>query len=74
MALFARLEEMYQDTQDITDILLDAEVKLGEMLEKLEPNIESSGRGTIEKKRSLPEGITKKQSHEAQEIAGHDGN
>jgi len=24
------------------------------------PNIESSGRGTIEKKRSLPEGVTKR--------------
>ena len=35
MALFTRVEELHRDTRDIADILLDAEVKLGEMLEKI---------------------------------------
>jgi len=71
--LYTRVEELYQDTQDIADILLDAEVKLGEMLEKLEKpkfdkQLNGSQRGTTG---TLPSGVTKKQSHEAQEIARH---
>jgi len=73
------LEAARQDTQDIADILLDAEVKLGEMLEKIDKSASQlkgpqsgSQRGTAEK--SLPSGITKKQSHEAQEIARRGGN
>ena len=49
--------------------LLDAEAKMGELLKEIKPNIESSGRGTIVKKKSLPEGISKKQSHFFQTLA-----
>jgi len=48
-----------------------AEARLGGMLEKRPPIIESSGRGTIEKKPSLPSGIDKKQSYYAQELYHH---
>ena len=76
MAIAAK-EAAIQDGQYLGDILLDAEVRLGEMLEKIQPEpiIESSPDGTINKaplrgrKPTLPPGITKKQSHEAQEIA-----
>jgi len=68
----AAMEAALQDTQDIADILLDAEVKLGEMLEKIEKQGKTkeygSSGGTIP---TLPSGVTKKQSHEAQEIARH---
>jgi N6-adenosine-specific RNA methylase IME4 len=68
----AAKEAALLDTQDMAEILLYAEAKLGAMLEKIAPNIESSGRGTIEKKPSLPSGITKKQSHYAQELSRHE--
>jgi len=74
--LYTRVEELYQDTQDIADILLDAEVKLGEMLEKIDKSdsrLRGSTKGTTVKS-TLPSGITKKQSHEAQEIARRGGN
>ena len=49
------------------DILLDAEVKLGEMLKKIDKKDSYTG---FQKRNSvLPEGVTKKQSHEAQEKA-----
>ncbi len=57
------------DDQDMAEILLDAKVKLGEILKAIDPNIESSGRGKIEKRQSLPSDITKKQSHQAQTLA-----
>jgi len=44
---------------------------LGELLGAIKPNIESSGRGTIEKKPSLPVGIDKRTSHQAQTIASN---
>lgn len=59
------------DAQTIAEVVLDAEAKLGEMLAAIEPNIESSGRGTIVKHTSLPPGIDKKMSHEAQQIHKH---
>jgi len=52
------------DTQDIAEILLDVEVKLGGMLSSIPDKKASSGRGT----RSLPEGINKKESHYAQQM------
>ena len=51
--------------------MLNAKAKLGNMLAEIKPIIESSGRGTIEKKKSLSEGITKKESHLAQTIANN---
>jgi len=70
MALAAK-EAALLDTQDIADILLDAEVKLGEMLEAIEPKYVGSIPGTHvpKQEKTLPSGITKKQSHEAQELA-----
>lgn len=64
-------EAALSDAQDVADIVLEAESRLGEMLSSIKPVIESSGRGTIEKKKSLPHGITKKESHYAQEIHRH---
>lgn len=62
--LYTRVEELYQDTQDIADILLDAEVKLGEMLEKANLAGGSQKRTTGGKfdgaESTLPSGITKK--------------
>ena len=70
---FAAKEAALQDTQDIADILLDAEVKLGEMLEEIKPKYVGSIPGTHvpKQEKTLPSGITKKESHEAQEIAKH---
>lgn len=52
-------------------IILDAEAKLGQMLKTIPLNIESSGRGRIVNKKSLPEGISHKESHYAQTVASH---
>jgi len=70
MAIAAK-EAAIQDGQYLGDILLDAEVRLGEMLEKIDKSdsrLRGSTKGTTVKP-TLPKGITKKQSHEAQEIA-----
>ncbi len=48
------------------EVLLDAEAKLGEMLAVI-PDYHSSGKGTM-KRKELPSGITKKESHFALEI------
>ena len=61
MAVEAK-EAALADAQDMADILLDAEVKLGEILEAIPSNIESSGYGRIEKKPSLPPDISHKAS------------
>ena len=66
---FAAKEAALSDTQDLAEILLYAEARLGELIPPV--IIESSGRGTIEKKKSLPEGVNKKQSHYAQELSRH---
>lgn len=66
MAHVAR-QAALSDTQDIADILLDAEVKLGEMLEKI-PKKESYT-GFQKRKAVVPKDITYKQSHYAQELA-----
>ncbi|MBE0427891.1 MAG: hypothetical protein IBX72_14755 [Nitrospirae bacterium] len=49
------------------EAILWAETKFGELLKKI-LDFHSSGRGTM-KRKDLPEGITKKQSHEAQQLA-----
>jgi len=54
------------DAQTVAEVVLDAEAKLGEMLQGL-ANPTSSRQGT----RQLPIGIDKKMSHEAQEIHRH---
>ena len=51
----------------MAEILLYAEAKLGEIIDKTPNKKASSGGGT----RSLPEGIDKKQSHYAQELSKH---
>jgi len=62
-------EQKLKETQDLAVVLLSAEAKLGELLEGI-PDYHSSGRGTM-KRKDLPPGITKKQSHYAQELARH---
>ncbi|MFH1737664.1 MAG: hypothetical protein ABIH23_01560, partial [bacterium] len=60
------------DAQDVAEILLDAEVRLGEMLGgiKINPIPDSSQKGTFGGSApSLPPGITKKESHQAQTLA-----
>jgi len=64
-------EAALSDAQDMADILLDAEVRLGEILEAIPSNIDSSGYGRIEKRPSLPPDITHKQSHQAQTLSKH---
>ena len=62
--------------QQIAEIVLDAHVKLGEMLEKIERKYISptvgSGKGTDgnipKQQKTLPPGIDKKQSHKAQRL------
>ena len=56
-----------KDAQGVARALLYAEVKLGDLLKAIPNKEASSARGT----RSLPEGITKKQSHEAQLFSDH---
>jgi len=47
---------------------LGKEAKLGELLKPITHNYQSSGRGTLKQPR-LPEGISRKQSHYAQQLA-----
>jgi hypothetical protein len=64
-------EAALNDAQDLADILLDAEAKLGEMLaaiDKTPSRVRGSTRGTTVRP-TLPEGITKKESHHAQTVA-----
>lgn len=59
------------DTQDMAEILLDAEVRFGEVLAAIDkrPSRRSSRQGTS--LRALPDGVTKKESHEAQKLKEH---
>jgi hypothetical protein len=55
----------------VATAVLHAEAKLGELLEEIPPKpiADGSGKGTFGgREQSLPEGITKKQSHYAQGI------
>ena len=65
------IDQTTHEGQTVSEQVLYAEARLGELLSEIPPNIESYGRGTIEKKKSLPGDINKKQSHEAQLIATH---
>jgi 16S rRNA G966 N2-methylase RsmD len=68
MALIAK-EAALIDAQDMADVLLDAEIKMGEILEAI-PRSESarSSRAGISST-VLPANVTHKQSHQAQTIA-----
>lgn len=60
-------EAALSDAQDMAEILLDAEVRLGEILEKMEPKHPI---GFAEgNRKSLPPDISKKQSHQAQTLS-----
>lgn len=67
MAIAAQ-EAALADTQDMAEILIDAEVKMGEILGAIEPegNTLTSIGG---RKPSLPPDVTHKQSHQAQTLA-----
>jgi len=60
-------DQKLNETQDLATILLLAEAKLGELLSIIPNKKASSGRGT----RSIPLGITKRQSHYAQQLAAN---
>ena len=66
MAIAAK-EAALEDAQTLAGILLDAEVKLGEMLDAIPNKAASSAKGT----RSLPPNIDKRQSHYAQQLSKH---
>ena len=63
-------EAALSDAQDMADILLDAEVRLGEILDN-----QTSRGGSMDGKRgserTLPPDITHKQSHQAQTLSKH---
>jgi len=65
-------EAALSDAQDMAEILLDAEVRIGEILEKMEvkPKPDGSSRGTFGgSEKTLPPDISKKQSHQAQTLS-----
>lgn len=62
-------DQALQDGQDVGEAILWAEAKLGELVAKM-PDFHSSGRGTM-KRKTLPEGMSRKESHEAQTLAKH---
>jgi len=62
-------KQALNDGRKISRLVIDAEIRLGELLEQIPRNIESSGRGTIVTHKSLPIGINKKESFIAQTIA-----
>ncbi len=77
---YAAKEAALSDAQDLGELLLDAEGKLGEMLAAIEPKYSigySEGTNGLpagaspRREPSLPPGITKKESHQAQTIASH---
>ena len=71
MAIAAK-EAALEDAQVVADILLDAEVKLGEMLETTVGRGGKSDRSTRGgTSKPLPHNIDKKQSHYAQQLSKH---
>lgn len=62
-------EAALEDAQDLAEILLEAEKKLGEMLKEIEPTFHQRKDGIIIGEKTLPDGITWKESHVAQTIA-----
>ena len=68
MSAYAAKEAALSDAQDLGEVLLDAEVKLGEIERK--PIPDGSSKGTFGgSEKTLPPTITKKESHQAQTIA-----
>jgi len=68
----AAREAALADTQDVADVLLEAERRLGEVLAAIEPKYDmpsTTGRHVPNRAKTLPEGISWKQSHEAQVLA-----
>lgn len=65
---YANKEALIKETQAFAKELIDAWGSLGGMIDRLPLNIESSGRGKIVTKPSLPKGIGYKESHLAQTI------
>lgn len=64
-------DQTVEDGQRVAEAVLWAEAKLGELLkgiDKSDSRLRGSTKGTTVKP-TLPEGITKKQSHEAQQLA-----
>jgi len=64
-------KQTIEEGQIVAEHLFLAEAKLGELLKQIPKKYESSGRGRIEKRKSLPRGISYKMSHEAQLIASY---
>jgi len=64
-------EAALSDAQDLAEILLDAECRLGEMLAPIPPKRDKQGSTQRTSLPSLPDGIDKKQSHEAQQLSKH---
>jgi len=58
-------DQKLQETQDLAGVVLMAEAKMGELLEAIPDKKATSGEGS----RSLPSGITHKQSHYAQTLS-----
>jgi hypothetical protein len=67
MAIAAQ-EAALADTQDMAEILIDAEVKMGEILGAI-PQAGNTLTSTGGRKATLPPDITHKQSHQAQTLA-----
>ena len=64
-------EAALDDAQDLADVLLDAEMRLGELLKVIEPNREKESSSQRTSLSSLPPGIDKRTSHIAQTLASH---
>lgn len=65
-------DQTVEDGQRVAEAVLWAEAKMGELLKAIEPKPmpDGSGKGTFGgREKTFPEGITKKQSHEAQQLA-----
>ena len=61
----------HQDGQEVGTAILYAEAKLGELLREIKPKYVGFVEGTRVPKqvKTLPENITKKQTHHAQQLA-----
>jgi hypothetical protein len=64
-------DQTVEDGQRVAEAVLWAEAKLGELLKAIEPKRDKQSSTQRTSLSSLPEGITKKQSHEAQQLANN---
>ncbi len=65
-------DQTVEDGQRVAEAVLWAEAKLGELLKQINRGTQSrTTEGKFDEGKSLPEGITKKQSHEAQQLANN---